>query len=125
VPQPPSLELEQLQEAWRRTVVPAVEQRSIPTAAILTEAHPAALAGDTLTLEFAPQARFQLTKAEEPRNVELLHEALYEVTGRKLSLVFALGEEGEHQPEDEERPATEEEILELMKRTFDAQELEG
>ena len=104
--------------------MPAVEQRSIPTAAILTEAHPTALAGDTLTLEFAPQARFQLTKAEEPRNVELLHDALYEVTGRKLSLVFALGEEREQTVEDE-HPATEEEIVELMKRTFDAQELEG
>jgi DNA polymerase-3 subunit gamma/tau len=123
-PAPPGLKLEELQEAWRRTVVPAVEQRSIPTAAILTEAHPTALAGDTLTLEFAPQARFQLTKAEEPRNVELLHDALYEVTGRKLSLVFALGEEREQTVEDE-HPATEEEIVELMKRTFDAQELEG
>src|SRR5262249_18207057 len=29
--EPPGLELQQLQEAWRRTVVPAVEQRSIPT----------------------------------------------------------------------------------------------
>ena len=117
------MRLEELQEAWRRTVVPAVEQRSIPTAAILTEAHPTALTGDTLTLEFAPQARFQLTKAEEPRNVELLHDALYEVTGRRLSLVFALGEEREH-PSDEEHPATEEEIVELMKRTFEAEEVE-
>jgi hypothetical protein len=121
-PVPPSLELEQLQEAWRRTVVPAVEQRSMPTAAILTEAHPAALAGDTLTLEFAPQAKFHLDKAEEPRNVELLHDALYEVTGRRLSLVFALGEEREHSA-DEAEPEGEENFVELMKRTFDAEEL--
>ena len=32
------------------------------------------------------------SKAEEPKNVELLHDALYEVTGRRLELVFALGE---------------------------------
>jgi hypothetical protein len=105
--------------------VPAVEQRSIPTAAILSEAHPTALAGDTLTIEFAPAARFHLGEAEEPRNVQLLHDALYEVTGRKLSLVFALGEEREHQAEDDERPATEEEIVELMKRTFDAEPVDG
>jgi DNA polymerase-3 subunit gamma/tau len=123
-PEPPGLELHQLQEAWRRTVVPAVEQRSMPTAAILTEAHPAALAGDTLTLEFAPEAKFHLTKAEEPRNVQLLHEALYEVTGRKLSLVFALGEPREH-TEDEAEPEGEENFVELMKRTFDAEELES
>src|SRR5205085_2491188 len=29
-PEPPSLELAQLQEAWKRTVLPAVAQRSIP-----------------------------------------------------------------------------------------------
>ena len=29
---PPSLELEQLQEAWLRTILPAVEERSIPAA---------------------------------------------------------------------------------------------
>ena len=46
------------------------------------------------------------------------------MTGRKLSLVFALGEEREQTVEDE-HPATEEEIVELMKRTFDAQELES
>src|SRR5581483_4803756 len=46
-----SVELEQLQEAWRRTILPAVEQRSIPIGKTLAEAHPAALAGDTLTLE--------------------------------------------------------------------------
>ena len=31
----PSLELEQLQEAWQRSVLPAVEAKSIPTAAML------------------------------------------------------------------------------------------
>src|SRR6476659_9578033 len=30
--EPPSIELEQLQEAWQRTILPAVEQKSIPTA---------------------------------------------------------------------------------------------
>ena len=79
-----------------------------PTAAMLTGAHPAALAGDTLTLEFAPEAKFHLSKAEEPKNVELLHDALYEVTGHKLALVFALGEERE-QGRGRGAPATEEE----------------
>ena len=38
--EPPSLELEQLQEAWQRSVLPAVERRSIPAASMLREAHP-------------------------------------------------------------------------------------
>ena len=121
---PPSLELEQLQEAWRRSVLPAVEARSIPASAMLAEAQPAALEDDTLTLEFPPEAAFHREKAGEPRSVELLKDALYEVTGRRLELQFKTGERVAREKREADRPATEEEIVELMKTTFDAQELE-
>jgi DNA polymerase-3 subunit gamma/tau len=121
---PPSLALEQLQEAWRRSVLPAVEARSIPASAMLAEAHPSALEGDRLTLEFPAEAGFHREKAEEPRSVELLQDALYEVTGRRLELTFSTGERTQPEKREPERPATEEEIVELMKTTFDAQELE-
>ena len=122
--EPPSLELEQLQEAWQRTILPAVEQKSIPTASMLREAHPAQLADDTLTVEFPAAASFHRQLAEEPKNATLLAEALYEVTGRKLALDFAVGENGGEQPAEEEPPASEEEIVQLMKDTFDAHEVE-
>jgi DNA polymerase III subunit gamma/tau len=120
----PSLELEQLQEAWKRSVLPAVEERSIPVAAVLGEAHPARLDGDTLTLEFPPAASFHREKAEQPKNAGLLGDALYEVTGRRLSVVFAEGPEREAKARQHEQPATEEEIVELVKSTFDAREVE-
>src|SRR5262249_7554728 len=123
-PNPPSLELEQLQEAWQRTILPAVEERSIPAASVLREAHPADLAGDTLTVEFPSSASFHRQLAEEPKNATLLAEALYEVTGRHLGLAFA---EGEARPDDhevEEGPAGEERILELVKEKLDARERE-
>jgi DNA polymerase III subunit gamma/tau len=120
----PSLELEQVQEAWRRTILPAVEEKSIPTAAMLGEAHPTALEDDTLTLAFPPAASFHRTLAEDPRNATLLREALYEVTGRRLALAFAVGEERAGGAREDDRPATEEEIVELMKSTFDARELD-
>ena len=120
---PVSLELEQLQEAWRRTILPAVEQRSIPIGKTLAEAHPAALADDTLTLEFPESASFHLKLAEDPKNAALLRDALYEVTGRKLAVAFELGEGGESEARDD-APVTEEDVLELMKSTFDARELE-
>jgi DNA polymerase III subunit gamma/tau len=124
-PEPPSLELEQLQDAWQRAILPAVEQKSIPTASMLREAHPADLAGDTLTVEFPRSASFHRQLAEEPKNATLLADALYEVTGRKLSLAFAVGQNGgDAGPDPEEAPASEEEILELMKETFDAREVE-
>jgi DNA polymerase III subunit gamma/tau len=119
----PSLELEQLQEAWQRTILPAVEEKSIPTASVLREAHPKGLAGDTLTVEFPRTAEFHLKLAEDPKNATLLAEALYEVTGRRLALAFEVGENGgEAEPEHEE-PAGEEQIIELMKGTFDAREV--
>ncbi|MGI8422168.1 MAG: DNA polymerase III subunit gamma/tau, partial [Gaiellaceae bacterium] len=83
---PPSLDLEQLQEAWQRTVVTAVEQRSMPIAAVLRLAHPAVLAGETLTVEFPPSASFHLTLAEDPKNTTMLQDALYDVTCRRLRL---------------------------------------
>ena len=121
---PPDLELEQLQEAWRRTILPAVEQRSIPIGKTLAEAHPAGLAGETLTLEFPRSASFHLKLAEDPKNAALLRDALYEVTGRKLALEFELGEGGEAAAEHEDAPASEDDILNLMKSTFDARELD-
>jgi DNA polymerase III subunit gamma/tau len=122
VPEIP-VELEQLQEAWRRTILPAVEQRSIPIGKTLAEAHPAALAGDTLTLEFPQTAAFHLKLAEDPKNAAMLRDALYEVTGRKLAVDFALGESGNGHVDDD-APASEEDVVELMKSTFDARELD-
>jgi hypothetical protein len=45
------------------------------------------------------------------------------VTGRKLAVDFALGERG-HEETHDDAPATEEDVVELMKSTFDARELE-
>ncbi len=122
-PAPIAVELEQLQEAWRRSILPAVEQRSIPIGKTLGEAHPAALDGDTLTLEFPQTASFHLSLAEDPKNAALLRDALYEVTGRKLAVTFELGDTSHSEPADE-TPVSEEDVLELMKSTFDARELD-
>jgi DNA polymerase-3 subunit gamma/tau len=122
---PPDVDLEQLQEAWQRTILPAVEEKSIPTASVLREAHPKDLAGDTLTVEFPRTASFHRELAEEPKNATLLAEALYEVTGRHLALAFEVGENGEAEEEPApDEPVSEEEIIELMKGTFDAREVE-
>jgi DNA polymerase III subunit gamma/tau len=123
--EPPPVELAQLREAWSRAVLPAVEQRSIPTASVLREAHPTELAGDTLTVEFPAAASVHRKLAEEPKNATVLEEALREVTGRSFALAFSVGEgEPEEAEAKEEAPASEEEILALMRETFDAREVE-
>jgi DNA polymerase-3 subunit gamma/tau len=122
--EPPSVELSQLQEAWQRTILPAVEQKSIPTASMLREAHPSQLDEDKLTVEFPAAASFHRQLAEEPKNATLLAEALYEVTGRKLALDFAVGENGgDDEPAEDEEPAGEDQIIQLMKDQLDAREV--
>jgi hypothetical protein len=91
---------------------------------MLREAHPAELADDKLTVEFPAAASFHRQLAEEPKNATLLAEALYEVTGRRLALAFEVGENGGDTEPEEEELAGEEEIVQLMKDTFDAHELE-
>jgi DNA polymerase-3 subunit gamma/tau len=121
---PPPIELAQLQEAWQRTILPAVEEKGgIPIASVLREAQPAQLLDDTLTVELPAGATFHRQVAEEPKNATLLAETLYEVTGRHLALEFALGEHtaGDDEPDE---PAGEERILELMRETFDARDRE-
>jgi DNA polymerase III subunit gamma/tau len=119
----PPLGLDQLQDAWQRTVLPAVQSRSIPVASLLAEARPAALDGETLTLEFPATADFHRRQAEESRNVTVIREALYEVTGHRLGVTLALGDEVEPEPDADEQ-LTEDALISMFKDTFDAQEVE-
>ncbi|HSX22198.1 MAG TPA: hypothetical protein VLE97_05425, partial [Gaiellaceae bacterium] len=121
---PPDLELEQLQEAWARTIVPAIAERSIPISTVLGEAHPSLLSENTLTVEFPASASFHRQLAEEPKNTTMLVDALYEVTGRKLAIAFAVGEGGGEVDAEAEGPAGEEQILELLKNDLGARERE-
>jgi DNA polymerase-3 subunit gamma/tau len=119
----PPLELEQLQDAWQRSVLPAVEERSIPAASVFGEARPIRLEADALTLEFPASAAFHARLAEEAKNLTLLTETLHRVTGRPLTLTFVVGEaRGEQEAEDEQ--VGEQDFLELVKHTFDAREID-
>jgi DNA polymerase-3 subunit gamma/tau len=121
----PDLDLEQVQQVWGQAVLPAVGERSIPTASVLGEAKPVELSGNTLVIEFPPAASFHRNLAEEPKNATLLAEVLYEVTGHKLAVAFAVGEgDVEADDGDPEGPASEEDIISLMKTTFDAREVD-
>jgi len=119
----PPLELGEIQAAWKQTILPAVSERSIPTYSVLTEARPVALESGLLVLEFPAAASFHRGLAEEPKNANVLAGVLHEVTGRKLALAFEVGEGPPEEAEAEDEPATEEEIISLMKTTFDAREI--
>ena len=120
----PSLELEQVADAWQRSIVETVRERSIPVASLLAEATPTALAGDTLTLEFPAGADFHRRQVAEPHNIGLLREALYEVTGRRLAVVLETGESEADIESSDDEPLSEEDVISLLKETLDAREVE-
>ena len=121
----PPVELEQVAEAWDRGILDAVRERSIPIASLLTEARPTDLAEDTLTLEFPAGADFHRRQVAEPQNIGLLRDALYEVTGRKLSVVLESREaDAEAADADDHEPAGEDLFIAALKERFDAEEVE-
>jgi hypothetical protein len=92
---------------------------------VLQEARPVELSGNRLVVEFAASAAFHRAVAEDPKNTALLAEALFEVTGRRLSLTFEVGEPepGAILEETDEGPAGEEAILALLRDDLDAREI--
>jgi DNA polymerase-3 subunit gamma/tau len=124
-PAAPGIDLAQIADAWERSILDAVRERSIPVASLLTEARPTELSDDTLTVEFPAGADFHRRQVAEPQNIDLLRDALYEVTGRKLAVVLESGEpeHGGHEHHDDE-PMSEEDVISLLKETFDAREVE-
>ena len=120
--EPPDLELEQVADAWQRSIVETVRERSIPVASLLAEATPTGLADDTLTLEFPTGNDFHRQQIAEPQNIGLLRDALYEVTGRKLAVVLEAGETAA--AEEDEGPLTEEGFISLLQEKLDAREVD-
>jgi len=126
-PAPPSLpplELDQLRDAWQRDVVDAVREHSIPISTLLVEARPVEISGDTLTIEFAPAAGFHRSQIEEPKNLAMLADALYTVTGRRLRIQTVIGAAPEPTEQEDPRELSEEDVISLLKDTFDAREVE-
>jgi len=119
----PELSLEQVQEAWPRSVLPAVQERSIPIATLLSEASPIRLEAETLTLAFQPGADFHRKQVDEPKNLALVRDALYEVTGRRLAVVTEVGEASDDDPTDE-GPLGEQDLISLLKSDLNATEVE-
>jgi DNA polymerase-3 subunit gamma/tau len=120
----PGIELEQVADAWDRSILEAVRERSIPVASLLTEARPTELSDDTLTVEFPAGADFHRRQVAEPQNIGLLREALYEVTGRKLAVVLESGEHETATDDEDGEPAGEDRFIAALKDTFDARDVE-
>jgi hypothetical protein len=111
-------------DAWQRSIVETVRGRSIPVASLLAEATPTELAGDTLTLEFPAGNDFHRQQIAEPQNIGLLRDALYEVTGKRLTVVLEAGETDAAPADEDDEPKSEEDWISSLKETFDAREVD-
>jgi DNA polymerase-3 subunit gamma/tau len=112
----PELDLEKLRAMWP-AVVDVVSGENAMVGALLAEARPAEIEAGRLTIDFPPDAEFSRRKAEA--SVRLIEPALRALTGHSLRLAFRLGGE----PPEPPTLLTEEELLEALKRDFDAREL--
>jgi DNA polymerase III subunit gamma/tau len=124
VPAALDVSLEQMQEAWSRSVLPAVKERSIPVATLLAEASPAALDDDTLTLAFPSAAEFHRRQVDDPKNLGLVRDALYEVTGRRLAIVTAVADPDAGAESTDEEPLGEQGLISLLVSDLNATEVE-
>jgi DNA polymerase III subunit gamma/tau len=114
---PLSLDLERLKALWG-AVTDAVAEQNAMVAALFTDAAPAALDGDHLTVSFPEEAAFSCKKAEANR--DLLLGALRTLTGRGLTVGFELtGGRAQTGP----AKLGEDELLERLKRDFGAEEI--
>ncbi len=86
--------LEQLRTAWSRTILPMLNEQSVPLASMLQSASPLRLgADDELWVAFPEPVTggsfsFHCLLANEDRNREVVERCLAELTGRDLRVVF-------------------------------------
>jgi hypothetical protein len=123
-PEVTPLQLAQLQDAWQRSVIPAAQEKAIWIGPLLGEATPSALEGNVLTLEFPRTAEFHREKLEEPRNLDLVRDALHEVTGRRLSIATTVADAEREPTGGDDEPLDESSFIALLKDELGAKEVE-
>ncbi len=96
--------LAEFKQVWKQSIVPAIRERSIPTASVFAEAQVSALEGDRLTLLFPASASFHYKVAEDTKHAALVGRVLKEVLGQPLRLEFTLAEAPSPAPFDTKTP---------------------
>jgi DNA polymerase III subunit gamma/tau len=112
----PALELERVQTIWP-AVAEQVRERNKMVGALLADSRPTAVEGDKLTVAFPEDASFSKKKAEA--NSELVGEALRGLTGRELTVAYALTDP----PGPKPAVLSEEDLIERLREEFGAEEV--
>ena len=122
--QPAPEGLESLRSLWP-AVVELVRVENGLLGALVAEAHPVAVAGEDLTVGFAPTAQFLKKKAEDRAHRVTVTQALRDVTGRRWRVSYELRDELDAQGSPDRAEHSEEEWVRRFMEEFDAEELTG
>lgn len=132
LPDPPTtaghieVTLDGLKRAWP-VILNAVNRRRPGLHALLAEGRPEAVEGDTLVIKFPQGMEFQAAQVDRPDNSGLLTHILLELTGRELRIVVrVIGPPPPDQETEDERARilTRDELLDILKREFDARPID-
>lgn len=118
--------LDNLRRAWT-IILTAVKKRRPSLYALLTEARPDELEGDVLILRFPPGLDFQAAQVNRADNQTLLADTLRHLTGRSLGISARVAEGPESakaSPEERATLLTKEELIDLLKKEFDARPID-
>jgi DNA polymerase-3 subunit gamma/tau len=116
------VDLDHIRSLWP-AAVEAVREENAMVGALLAEARPIALEDQRLTIAFAEGATFSKKKAENNR--PLLAQAMRDLTGHSLELVYELrdGAGGDDGEPEASSSLDEEQLLERLRQEFGATEV--
>ena len=117
-----TVDIDHFRRAWP-LVMEAVKKRQSGLYAVLAQGRPESVDGDTLVVKFPAGYRFQADMVGRGENPQVIAEAVWEVTDKRLKVVarVAVQEQPEPAPgEEDARILSKDELLLRLKQEFDA-----
>ncbi len=119
-----SIDLEKVLSLWPGIIDNVRQGGSELLSAVYEAARPLGVDGDKLQVGFPPSAAFNKKKAEAKDNTDRFAEAVKTIVGERLRPVYILLDEEQITSEGGIN-LTDEELIEQIKSTFDAEEIDG
>jgi DNA polymerase-3 subunit gamma/tau len=121
-----TIEIEKVRELWPAVVDHLRDSGSAMLSSLFNEARPLGIDEErsVVRIGFPASANFNKKKAESPTNVERMTEALASVAGHRLRPVYELIDEpGEGAAQEKAPEMSDDELVDLVKDSFDASEV--
>jgi DNA polymerase-3 subunit gamma/tau len=120
-----TVEIERVVELWPAVVDHLRDSGSAMLSTLFDDAKPLAIDEErsVLRIGFPASAKFNKKKAESPANVERMTEALASIAGHRLRPVYELIDGSGEDASDESAEISEEDLVDLVKDSFDASEV--